>query len=467
MDPIADSTALARVEPTPPPVRHVRALPGPRGWPLIGSLPAMGGDRLGFMLANRATHGDVVGYRVAGRQFVQLGHPDQIDSILVGHNKQLVKDEITTSLDLLLGKGLLTNEGEPWRYQRKLLAPSFQPRHLAAYADAMVRETRKVMDAVPAGVHDVHDVMTRVTLGIVLATLFDANADGDSTVHGVGEIMNLYVKEFERMHFSAARAWPAWVPWGPIARTRRIAVRLDAIFRELVQRRRERPPGDDMLSRMLVARDDEGKGMSDAQLRDEAVTMFMAGHETTAVALSYALHLLSLHPEVAARVRTEIASVVGDRAPTGADVHKLAYTEAVFREAMRLYPPAWVIGREVVQPFVLDGTQLLPGTQVLMPQWVVHRDPRWFPEPDRFWPERWEGGLAKKLPTFAYFPFGGGARVCIGLHFAMMEGILVLATILPRFALEPAPGFTLELTPAVTLRPKRGLPLGLSPVAAG
>ena len=435
-------------------------LPGPKGWPLFGNLKDMAGDRRAFMLANRRAHGDLVGYRVAFTQIVQLGHPDLIESVLVGHYRDCVKDQITTSLDLLLGKGLLTNEGEPWRAQRKLLAPSFQPRHLSTYAASMVANADRAVDAISDGVHDVHHLMTGITLGIVLETLFGADpADGNAPVQQVAKIMEAYVKEFERMHFGAGRMIPAFVPGGPVARTRRIAKDLDVIFRDLVRVRREHPPGDDMLSRMLEARDDDGKGMTDSQLRDEAVTMFMAGHETTAVALTYALYELARHPEHLARLRAEVDAVCPGRAPTAADVGKLTFADAFFKETMRLYPPAWIIGREVARPFELGGVTLPVGTQILMSQWVVHRDPRWFADPEAFTPDRWLDGLAKRLPTFAYFPFGGGPRICIGNHFAMMEGILVLAALSRRIDVTPIPDHILELTPAVTLRPRGQVPL--------
>lgn len=435
-------------------------LPGPKGWPFFGVLKEFAGDRRAFMLSTRQTHGDLVGYHVGMIRFVQLGHPDLIESVLVGRHKECVKDQITASLDLLLGKGLLTNEGDAWRAQRKLLAPSFQPRHLGAYAASMVAHTDRAADALTDGVHDVHHMMTGITLGIVLETLFGADpADTTAPVQQVGAIMEAYVKEFERMHFGAARLIPGFVPGGPIARTRRIAKDLDVIFRDLLRVRREHPPGDDMLSRMLEARDEQGQGMSDAQLRDEAVTMFMAGHETTAVALTYALYELARHPEYMARIRAEVDAICPGRAPTAADVGKLTFTDAFFKETMRLYPPAWIIGREVARPFELGGVTVRPGTQILMSQWVVHRDPRWFADPEAFTPDRWLDGLAKRLPAFAYFPFGGGPRICIGNHFAMMEGILVLAALARRLDVTPTPDHILELTPAVTLRPRGKVPL--------
>jgi cytochrome P450 len=215
-------------------------------------------------------------------------------------------------------------------------------------------------------------------------------------------------------------------------------------------------PGD-LLSRLLHARDDEGGAMTDRQLRDEAVTIFLAGHETTALSLFYAFFLLALHPEVESRLNDELAHVLGGRLPTVADVPNLTYAGWVAREAMRLYPPAWGVGREAIEDCEIGGYLVPKGTQFFIVQYLVHRDPRWFENPESFEPERWDGDLIKRLPRCAYFPFGDGPRVCIGNHFAMMEAVLVLATIAQRYRLEVLPGQTLELLPSITLRPRHEL----------
>jgi len=225
----------------------------------------------------------------------------------------------------------------------------------------------------------------------------------------------------------------------------------ELIFRIIAERRRG-PARDDFLGVLLSAQDDDGATMSDRQLRDEAVTLFLAGHETTALLLAHTLFLLSKHPDVERRLHAEIAGVLGGRAPVAADVKALPYLERVLKESMRLYPPAWTTGREANEDVVIGGTRVPRGAQILLSQWVVHRDPRWFPNPEGFDPDRWSDERAAGLPKFAYFPFGGGPRVCIGNHFAMMEATMMLSLIVRDWRVELLPGQTLVLKPSVTLR---------------
>jgi cytochrome P450 len=234
---------------------------------------------------------------------------------------------------------------------------------------------------------------------------------------------------------------------------------LEAMLMRIITRcrREDANAGDHLLARLVAARDEDGEPMSDRQLIDEALTMLLAGHETTALSLTYALYLLSEHPAELARARAEVDAVVGRRSLQAADLPRLRFVDSVIRETLRLYPPAYTIGREVVQTIELAGYEITQGAQLLMSQCVIHRDPRFFPEPSRFRPERWLDEAIEKLPRFAYFPFGGGPRVCIGNHFAMMEATLVLASLLQAVELQVVPGFTLDLEPSVTLRPKHGL----------
>jgi cytochrome P450 len=214
---------------------------------------------------------------------------------------------------------------------------------------------------------------------------------------------------------------------------------------------------------LLAAQDVDGSQMTDKQIRDEVITLFLAGHETTALALSWAFYLLSQHPEVEARLAAELRDVLGARAPTLEDVPQLTYTEQVITETMRLYPPAWSIGREAIEPVEIHGYRVPVGAQVWMSQWVVHRDPRWFDDAESFRPDRWADGLAKRLPKFAYFPFGGGPRICIGNSFAMMEATLLLARIAQRFRPTLAPGARVATFPSITLRPRYGMKMQITP----
>jgi cytochrome P450 len=300
---------------------------------------------------------------------------------------------------------------------------------------------------------------------VVLRTLFGAEPGGTdadaSRAHRVAHVLTELMGVFEREQRTLWRFVPAWVPGAHRRLARDRTVELHDLILRLVEERRARPPGDDLLSRLLEARDDDGAGMDDLQVRDEAVTLFLAGHETTALALSYALYLLALHPEVQDAVRAEGAAL-GRRAGAE-DLGALPYTAAVVKEALRLYPPAWGFGREPVRDVVLGGQRIRGGEHVVMLPWILHRDPRWWHLPERFRPERWlpgpDGAPSEVAgqPRFAYTPFGGGPRVCIGNHFATMEAILALTTLLQHRRLRPVPGFVPDLVPAVTLRARDGV----------
>jgi cytochrome P450 len=260
------------------------------------------------------------------------------------------------------------------------------------------------------------------------------------------------VNEFFANSPEAITLLPAWVPTPRNRRVTAAVARLDELIFRIIARRRAGEAREDLLGTLLAAQDDDGARMSDRQLRDEAMTLFLAGHETTALALAHTLYLLSTHPEVERRLHAELASVVGDRLPTADDVRSLPYAERVLKESMRLYPPAWTTGREAAEDVEVGGYRIPKGAQILASQWVVHHDPRWFPNPEGFDPDRWAPERAKDLPRYAYFPFGGGPRVCIGNRFAVLEATLMLAVIVSRWRLDLLPGQRLELKPSVTLR---------------
>jgi cytochrome P450 len=255
---------------------------------------------------------------------------------------------------------------------------------------------------------------------------------------------------------------PEWFPTPSKLRYREAVRQIDAIIGRIIRQRQsgQHDPGD-LLGRLLAARDDGGGRMSDAQMRDELVTLFLAGHETTALSLAYCFYLLATHPEAEARWQTELDTVLEGRPPTAADVPRLMYTDWIVRESMRLYPPAWTIAREALADCQIGGFHIPQGAQLWPVQWIVHRDPRWFDRPDEFLPERWDGDLARRLPRCAYFPFGDGPRICIGQSFAMLEAVLILATIGQRMRLTVRPGFRLQLAPSITLRPKHGIAMSV------
>lgn len=432
-----------------------RSLTGPVGLPLFGSLFAFRSDPLGFLESVARKHGDIARFHVGRETIFALSHPDLIEELLIGHKEVLVKGARTAALSSVVGEGLLTSEGERWKAQRRRVAPSFQPRHLAAYGAIMADVARGRCPK--PGEHDVHALMTEVTLEIVVKTLFGTDlAASEARSDQVGPLLADLMEDFEHEFRTIWRFLPSFLPASHRSRSRRSTALLDEMVLSLVTARRRAPEGDDLLSRLMSARDEDGSCMDDQSLRDEAVTIFLAGHETTALLLSYALWQLSESPEALQRALTEVDALGRD--PTAEDVHQLPQIDAILRETLRLYPPAWAFGREPTATIEIAGHSIPEGSQIVVSPWVVHRDPRFWPDPLAFRPERWL--QAAERPRFAYFPFGGGPRICVGNHFAMMEAAIVLATWLRRRKPVSA-GQPPILVPAVTLRPREGLPLRL------
>jgi cytochrome P450 len=432
-------------------VAHRNAeLPGPSGLPVIGSLLQINGDPLSWLARMAREYGDLSQFSVGPNEFVVVSSPVLIEDLLVRLKDHTTKDRITMRLTDVLGRGLLTDEGEHWKAQRRRIAPSFQPRQVAGYADTMVRST---LDRLPTpGELDVHALVSTIALDIVIRTLFGAEPEAEAA--RVGPLLARMMEAFETENRTVWRVIPTWVPGEHRSDVARAVAELDQLLRALVDRAKGNG-GDHLLARLLEATDEHGAHMTDQELRDELVTLFLAGHETTAIAVSTALWLLAEHPEVQERVAAEVGALGRD--PTSADLGALRLTDAVLREAMRLYPPAWSVAREVLHEVVLGGHRLRPGAQVVASQWVQHRDARYWVGPERFRPDRWLNGETDELPRFAYFPFGGGPRVCVGNHFAMLEGVLVLATMVRHRTWSVSPGFQPVWLPAVTLRPRHGL----------
>jgi cytochrome P450 len=442
----------------------VKALPrGPRGHFLLGSGPDFARDQLGFYAACAREYGDVVPVRFGPRRGVLLYHPDAIEEVLVTRNRDFIKSPGVRLLSRLLGNGLLLSEGGVWLRQRRLVQPAFHRQRVAAYGEVMTAFTADRLAQWKDGdVLDVHTEMMTLTQTIVAKALFDADVSDES--YAIGRASTILMEDFGKRLGSLLQLLPNWVPTPANVRTRRAIRRLDeVVYRMIATRRRSAEDRGDLLSILLDAQDaDDGSRMTNQQVRDEVMTLFMAGHETTAVALSWTWYLLAQHPDVDARLAEELRTLLGERAPVVADLARLKYTEMIVTESMRLYPPAYGLGREVARPSEISGYPLAPGLIVIIPTWVVHRDPRWFEDPDAFRPERWEGDLARRLPRFAYLPFGGGPRQCVGNGFAMMEAILLLATIAQRFRLTMEPGQHVTPTPYVTVRPEPGLRMRLA-----
>jgi len=414
-----------------------------------------------FFRKTAARYGPIASSRMGRARFYYVSEPSAIEEVLVTAGRSYVKGRGTQRLERLLGKGLLTSNGALHLRQRRLVQPAFHRERIAGYAATMVQRAEAFADGVLAGETLAMDAaMSRLTLGIAAETLFGAEVDDQADT--IGRALDEAMESFP-ISLTPIGELLDHLPWVPVVR-RFLGARdeLDAIVYRLIEARRNdaaaagRP---DVLG-MLLAAGDGPDGMDVKQIRDEAMTIFLAGHETTAMALTWTWWLLSQHREVEERIRAELDAVLGGRAPTMDDVPALRFTRDVIAESMRLYPPAWVVGRRAIEDAPLGPWIVPKGSIVLMSQWITHHDPRFWREPDAFRPERWANGETDGLPKFAYFPFGGGTRVCIGEAFAWTELILVLATIARRWRFEAAPGLT-ELTaqPSVTLRPATAVPL--------
>jgi cytochrome P450 len=420
------------------------------------------GDTITYLKKCTREYGDIVFFRFLGVPACYLSKPEYIESVLVTQNNNFVKSKDYRAMRRVLGNGLLLSEGEFWRRQRKLIQPAFHQEKITAYAQIMVDYTQRMLETWSDGqTLDMHEAMMRLTLGIVAKTLFDADVSHEA--EDVDAALTVLMGKFLRQA-GMALLLPRWFPLPTSQLLKHAVGRLDKVIYGIIeQRRASGQMSGDLLSAFLQTRDDEGVGMTDRQLHDEIMTLFLAGHETTANVLSWAWLLLGQNPEVEQKLIEELDRVLNGKIPTPADLPRLAYTDMVLRESMRLYPPVWVIGRRALSSFRLGDYEIPANTNMLISQYLMHRDARYFPEPERFDPERWRAGdpRAASLPRFAYFPFGGGPRVCIGAAFGLMEAVLLLATIAQKFKIEVAPGEKVIMQPSVTLRPRNGIPVKL------
>ncbi|MBW7882279.1 MAG: cytochrome P450 [Caldilineaceae bacterium] len=402
-------------------------------------------------------HGDIAQVKIGPRHLVLLSHPDFVHDLLVTNGRDFVKGPALQRARRLLGNGLLTSEGETHLRDRRMVQPAFHRERVAVYAETMVTEAERMASQWTDGATlDMAKEMMRLTLVVAGKTLFDASVEDDA--QAVGEAMDELMHLFNVIN-NPLSEWLLRLPLSPANRLRAADSRLRTIVQRMIAERRAGVPGDDLLSMLLMARDVEGDGraLSDAQILDEVLTLFLAGHETTANALTWSWYLLSQNPAAAARLHQEVDEVLKGRLPTVEDVPALSFTRAVFNEALRLYPPAWVIGREAVSEVKIGGVTIPAGASVLASPWIIHRDPRFYRQPEQFNPERWQPELAADRHKLAFFPFGSGSRKCIGESFAWMEGVLVLATLAQRWRLRLDPNQRIALQPSVTLRPRYGM----------
>jgi cytochrome P450 len=432
--------------------------PGPKGRFLLGSLIEVSRDWLGFYTNCADEYGDVVRVHLAHVPVYLLVHPCDIETVLVTNAAKFTKSEDYRALARVLGRGLLTSEGDFWKRQRGLIQPAFHRQSILGYAEVMTRAAGRMLDSwKERGERNIHEDLMRVTLQIVGQCLYGAEVT--DAAERVGHAMEVVTGRF-LVNASLAMLFRFDIPVRFAIQEWRAIRELNEIIGGIIRERRSSgQPREDLLDMLLRARDADGNPMSDAQLRDEVMTLFLAGHETTAIALSWACYLVAQNPNIEAKLVEELQAVLGGRVPTPEDLPRLRYTEMVIKEAMRLYPAVWGIGRRAIGDCELGGYRVPAGSNIFILQWRTQRDSRFFPDPERFDPERWREDPVRsgKIPRFAYFPFGGGPRVCVGASFAMMEATLLLAMIQQRFHLEIVAGHPIELFASVTLRPKYGI----------
>ncbi|HEY1241619.1 MAG TPA: cytochrome P450 [Bryobacteraceae bacterium] len=428
--------------------------PGPKPHFLIGNIPFADRNPLAVFSRWAQEYGDIFHYRAGWLHVYFLNHPDLIESFLVRQPHNFWKDPVIRKSRWLFGNSLLTSEGEAWKRQRRLAQPAFHRERILSYASIMTQYAESAMaNWQDRAVVDIHQEMMRLTLSIAVRTLFNVEPEG---TREISHALNVLTRNLA----GARMILPAFarlLPRPGLLEFRRAVRKLDDTVYQIIGRHRRNGDSGDLLSMLVQARDEDGSQMTNRQLRDEVMTFLLAGHETTALALSWAWHLLAENQGAAQMLHDELNRVLGGRLPTVADLPSLKYTEGIVKESMRLYPPAWAVGRTAIRDFEIAGYRIPKGASVVASQWVLHRDARFFPEPMKFDPRRWLREESRSLPRFAYFPFGAGPRQCIGASFALMEAVLVLATVAQKFHVCPVPGHPIEPLPSITLRPKHGV----------
>lgn len=450
------------------PVRS-QAANGPPGQPILGNTVQFQRDPLGFLMRTATDYGDVARYRLGNVTFHQVNHPDGVGRILQDNQRNYIKGDLFDILRQMAGYGLFTSEGALWLRQRRLMQPAFHRRRISDFGEIMTGQTLDMLSQWEQRPDrgrplDVAEALTGLTMAIITETMFGARLNQDT--HAVGQAITLLLDDINfrfQVPFYPSLRWPT-----PRNRRALAAMRVvdDVVLGVIEGRRRNGEQRDDLLAMLMEARDeDTGEGMPDKQLRDEVVTIFVAGHETTAVLLTWVFYLLAEHPAVEAELHAELAAALAGRTPTAADAPNLPYTRMIIDETLRLYPPAWITNRQAVAEDEVCGHRIPVGAVVAVSPYVVHRLPAYWPDPERFDPTRFDPGAAHERPRFAYMPFGGGPHQCIGNNFALLEATLILAAIAQRYRLRLPAGAAVTPRPQATLRPAGGLPMMLEPRA--
>ncbi|HWY09119.1 MAG TPA: cytochrome P450 [Candidatus Acidoferrales bacterium] len=433
------------------------APPGPKGLPVLGLALDVRKDPLGTLQRLAREYGDVVSMPVMGTSRVLVNRPDYIQQLLVLDHAKLHKSVLTKLVvGPLLGQGLLISEGDFWRRQRRLAQPAFHRSRTNEYSPVMVECALEHIHNWHAGeTRNIAEEMMKLTLEVAVRTLFGTSLAGDSVA--IGKAMTFLMRHYLRRARTPWRVPESW-PTPANRRARREVEYMDSlIYRIISDRKKDTQPRNDLLSLLMSAMHEDGSQMTERQVRDESMTLFVAGHETTALSLAWSWYLLGENPAAEARLHDELRVVLAGRPAEVSDLEKLPFLNAVVHESLRLYPPAYMMARMNVEAVTLGGCEIPPRTTLLASQWVMHRDARFFDQPERFSPERWLDGLEARLPPGAYFPFGDGPRRCIGQGFAQLETSLVIAAIAQKFRFRLKKGFPVVPEPLVTLRPKYGI----------
>jgi cytochrome P450 len=428
-------------------------------WFLKGAPPMRSNPPI-HLLENHLKHGPIININVPFRLYLSIWEPEYIKHVLVTNNRNYIKDPATRKLSLSLGNGLLTSEGDFWRRQRRIAQPAFHKKRIEMMTERMLIETEKMLEKwaqkSPEEAFDLSEDMMILTSNIAAKSLFGADLENNLAI---GKALLTSIR-FITAAFRKIFMTPLWVPTKDNLKFNRAQKVLDQSIQQIVDHRRSQPQEEhhDLLSMLMEARDEEtGEGMTDRQIRDEMITLFSAGHETSANGLNWTFYNLNQHPEITAKVVEEIQTVLQGRRPTPADLMRLSYTRQVLMEVMRLYPPAWAIGREPLEDDVIDGYLIPKGTAVVMAPYALHRNPAFWEDPEKFDPSRFEPEKIKTRHKFAYMPFGGGPRLCIGKDFAIMEMLAVLALVLSKYEVKLEPDHPIDLEPLITLRPLHGI----------
>jgi cytochrome P450 len=440
-----------------------RMPPGPKGLPIVGVALQIRRDALGALSRAAREYGDIVRLPIMSQERIFINHPDLIEQVLVIQQSKFHKSELTKKITgRLLGEGLLISEGDIWRRQRRLAQPAFHRSRISEYGATMA----EITDAHVRGWRDGEErdlarEMMSLTLNLAVRTLFGTTLDVDP--QQVGRAMTFLMRYSLNRQRSPLRVPETWPTPSNRRATRELAF-VDSLVYQIIADRKGQHDShrrEDLLSMLMGVMDEDGSQMTRQQLRDETMTLFIGGHETTAQMLAWAWYLLSEHPAAEERLNEELRSVLGGRIPEAADFGKLPYLQAVMNETLRLYPPAYIMARTSIEPCELGGYEFPAGTTMLMSQWVMHREARYYEQPTEFRPERWTEGLASRLPAGAFFPFGDGPRRCIGQGFALLEAAIVIGTLAQRFRFRLVPGHPVVPEPLVTLRPRHGMRMTL------